>query len=148
MPKKFNNVYFNGECLDGFHIVDTKWDKEGICRTCGKPFIGQVFCSRKCVSQYKNRMNKMKEIYGKEFEDWLDDGIDYTYSPEKHLFPRKVLIPITIDEGLVGAEGQARLCKQQSKKQNNIQQNLYQHIYLKIIVIYVGYQGRRNSFIT
>jgi hypothetical protein len=81
-PKKINNS-FDGLIAEEFGDIG----KPVTCKRCGKEFIrkyeGQVFCSRKCVSQYKNRMNKMKEIYGKEFEDWLDDGIDYTYSPEK-----------------------------------------------------------------
>lgn len=57
------------------------------CKRCGKKFIRkkekQIFCSRKCVGGYKTKMNEMKEKYGKKFKDWLNDTIDYSYSPSK-----------------------------------------------------------------
>ena len=85
---KFNKVFIDGEELDGFQIIETEWDKDGICKRCGEPltkkYEEQIFCSRKCVSRYRTKMNEMEEKYGKEFKDWLDDDeIDYSYSPER-----------------------------------------------------------------
>ncbi len=57
------------------------------CKRCGKEFKprydGQVFCSRRCISIYKQRMNEMHEKYGREFNKWLNDKRDYQYAPEK-----------------------------------------------------------------
>jgi len=82
---KFNGVYIDGEKLDGYQIKDINWNKEGICRQCGNPFIKkyrkQIFCSRKCVAQYKTRIKEAKKQEG--FLDWLKEEIDYSYSPEK-----------------------------------------------------------------
>jgi len=87
MTNKFNTIYIDGGWLDGFEFLDTDWNEEGICRRCGEPFTKkyeeQIFCSRKCVSRYRIKMNEMEEKYGKEFKDWLDDEIDYSYAPEK-----------------------------------------------------------------
>ena len=47
------------------------------CKRCGKKFIRkypeQIFCSRKCVSLYRTRMNAMEEKYGDKFNGWLED---------------------------------------------------------------------------
>ena len=84
---KFNGVYIDGDRLDGFHVVDTAWNEEGICKRCGKLFIkkkkNQVFCSKECMVAYKTKIKSMRKEYGKVFEDWLNDEIDYSYSPEK-----------------------------------------------------------------
>ena len=84
---KFSGIYIDGEWLDGFQIIDIDWDKNGISKRCGKSFIKkyeeQTFCSRKCIGRYRNKMNEMKEKYGKAFTVWLNDEIDYSYSPEK-----------------------------------------------------------------
>lgn len=82
----YSGVYFGDEWLDGYKVIDTQWDKEGICKRCGKPFIKtkrrQTFCSRDCVSKYRNRMNKMEDLYGSDFTYWLKE-VDYSYTPEK-----------------------------------------------------------------
>ena len=87
MSKKFNGVFYEGERLDGFQIIDTNWGTYDFCKRCGNSFVKkykkQIFCSRECVSKYKIRINEMKEKYGGAFESWLDDSIDYTYSPDK-----------------------------------------------------------------
>ena len=87
MNSKFNRVFFEGEWLDGFQVIDTTFDPNGICRRCGEEFTKkykeQIFCSRKCVSRYRNKMNEMEEKYGEEFDDWLNDSVDYSYAPEK-----------------------------------------------------------------
>ena len=63
MSSKFNRVFINGEWLDGFQIIDTTFNSNGICKTCVKEFTNkykeQIFCSRKCVSRYRNKMNEM-----------------------------------------------------------------------------------------
>jgi len=87
MNKKFSGLYINEEWWDGFQIIETEWDRNGICKRCAKPFIKkrrkQIFCSKQCASLYKIKMNKMKEKYRKEFNDWLNDEIDYSYAPER-----------------------------------------------------------------
>lgn len=85
---KFNEIYINNEKLNGFHIIDTNWDKKGICKRCGKEFKKkykkQIFCSGECASKFKLRMNEMKKRHGKKFMDWLNGEIDYSYSPERY----------------------------------------------------------------
>jgi len=82
---KFNTVYIGSQRLDGYHIENYSWDKEDVCKQCGNPFIKkykkQIFCSRKCVAQYKTRIKEAKKQEG--FLDWLKEEIDYSYSPEK-----------------------------------------------------------------
>jgi len=87
MNSKFNRVFFDGEWLDGFQIIETEYEPIGVCRRCGEEFAKkykeQIFCSRKCVSRYRNKMNEMEEKYDKKFKDWLDKEIDYSYAPER-----------------------------------------------------------------
>jgi len=84
---KFNSVYIDEEQFNGFQIIETRWDKNGICKRCGKSFIkkykDQKFCSRDCSNIYHKRTREMKEKYSKKFTDWLNDKIDCSYSPEK-----------------------------------------------------------------
>jgi len=76
---KFNKVFYNGECLDGFQVINLDWNKDGVCKRCGKPFIKkyrkQIFCSRECVSGYRNKIKEIKDQYGKKFTDWLNNRI-------------------------------------------------------------------------
>ncbi|MDD5013802.1 MAG: hypothetical protein PHW73_01705 [Atribacterota bacterium] len=71
---KFGGLYIDGEWLDGFQIIDTNWDRGGICRRCGESFTKkyeeQIFCSRKCVSRYRKKVKAMKEKYGDAFTKW------------------------------------------------------------------------------
>lgn len=87
MSTDFNSVYIRNERLDGYHIEDTNWSKEGICKRCGKEFKKkypkQIFCSRRCISKYRTGMKAMIDKHGSKFLDWLNDEIDYEYSPEK-----------------------------------------------------------------
>lgn len=57
------------------------------CKRCGKEFKpryeGQVFCSRRCISIYKQKMNAMIDQYGKDFTKWLNDKKDLSYAPER-----------------------------------------------------------------
>jgi hypothetical protein len=57
------------------------------CKRCGKEFKpkyeGQIFCSRHCISIYKQRMNEMHDKYGREFNKWLNDKKDMSYAPER-----------------------------------------------------------------
>lgn len=57
------------------------------CKRCGKEFKprhdGQVFCSRRCISIYKQRMNAMIDQYGRDFTKWLNDKKDLSYAPER-----------------------------------------------------------------
>lgn len=87
MTKSFNGLNIGGEWFDGYQVKDTQWDSEGICRRCGKAFTRkrrtQIFCSRDCVSKYRIRLKEMKQLYGKDFNHWLNSTVDYTYSPDK-----------------------------------------------------------------
>ena len=87
MTKDFNSICLDGEWLDGFQVIDTNWDKEGICKRCGREFIKkypeQIFCSRKCVSAYRQKMNEKIAEYGRDFTKWLNDKRDTSYAPER-----------------------------------------------------------------
>ena len=71
MTESFNKVYVDRVEYDGFQIIETKWNKEGICKRCVKPFIKkkrkQIFCSRDCVSKYRIRLNAVKKYSLNEF---------------------------------------------------------------------------------
>jgi len=76
---KFSKVFYDNEILDGFQVIDLNWNRNGICKRCGKSFTKKykenVFCSKGCVSKYRNKINKMKDQYGKKFTDWLDNKV-------------------------------------------------------------------------
>ena len=90
LNSKFNEIFIDEEFLNGFQIIDLDWDNEGFCKRCGKRFTKkyreQTFCSSKCRSIYKIKMQNMQgkvNKQGQTFEEWLNDSIDYSYSPEK-----------------------------------------------------------------
>ena len=84
--KTYNETADIYEELEGFQIIENEWDKNGICKRCGKPFIKkyekQKFCNQECNNKYHM---KVKALFGNmsKFKKWLDDEIDYRYSPEK-----------------------------------------------------------------
>lgn len=81
-PKNINNS-LDASIAEEFGYLDYPIS----CKRCGKEFKRkyreQVFCSRECVRKYRNKINEMIAINGKEFKEWLNDTIDYSYAPEK-----------------------------------------------------------------
>ena len=55
------------------------------CKRCGKEFTkkkdSQKFCTKECSDIYYGRIREAEETNGKSFRDWLNDSIDYSYSP-------------------------------------------------------------------
>jgi hypothetical protein len=87
MNNRFNEVNLLDETLEGFQIIDTSWDRNKVCKRCGKDFIakkrGQKFCSEECSYAYYHKMDEYKKQYGKVFADWLRESTNYKYAPEK-----------------------------------------------------------------
>lgn len=90
-PKKRSNT-FDGSIAEEFdsESLDTReyLKRNPIqCKRCGNEFIrdtrSQKFCGRACVDKYRSTIMTLKKEGNRKFFNWLNESIDYSYSPNK-----------------------------------------------------------------